>query len=36
MNTNSLIVYDGPSTIDGKPIVVVLTGLDQSSENAMP
>jgi hypothetical protein len=33
-NTNSLIVYDGPSTIDGKPIVVVLTGLDQSSENA--
>jgi hypothetical protein len=33
-NTNSLIVYDGPSTIDGKPIIVVLTGLDQSSENA--
>ncbi len=33
-NTNSLIVYDGPSIIDGKPIVVILTGLDQSSENA--
>jgi hypothetical protein len=33
-NTNSLIVYDGPSVIDGKPIIVVLTGLDQSSENA--
>jgi len=33
-NTNSLIVYEGPSTIDGKPIVVILTGLDQSSENA--
>jgi hypothetical protein len=33
-NTNSLIVYEGPSTIDGAPIIVVLTGLDQSSENA--
>jgi hypothetical protein len=32
-NTNSLIVYDGPSAIDGKPIVVILTGLDQSSAN---
>jgi hypothetical protein len=32
-NTNSLIVYDGPSVIDGKPIVVILTGLDQSSAN---
>jgi hypothetical protein len=33
-NTNSLIVYDGPSVIDGKPIIVVLTGLADSSENA--
>jgi hypothetical protein len=33
-NTNSLIVYDGPSIIDGKPIVVILTGLADSSENA--
>lgn len=33
-NTNSLIVYEGPSVIDGKPIVVILTGLDQSSDNA--
>jgi hypothetical protein len=33
MNTNSLVVYDGPSVIDGKPIIVVLTGLDQSSAN---
>lgn len=33
-NTNSLIVYEGPSTIDGQPIVVILTGLDQSSANA--
>ena len=32
-NTNSLIVYDGPSEIDGAPIVVILTGLDQSSAN---
>ena len=32
-NTNSLIVYEGPSEIDGKPIVVILTGLDQSSAN---
>ena len=34
MNQNSLIVYDGPSLIDGKPIVVVLTGLAASSENS--
>ena len=33
-NTNSLIVYDGPSVIDGAPIVVILTGLADSSENA--
>jgi hypothetical protein len=33
-NTNSLIVYEGPSIIDGAPIVVILTGLDQSSENS--
>ena len=32
-NTNSLIVYEGPSVIDGAPIVVILTGLDQSSAN---
>jgi hypothetical protein len=31
---NSIVVYDGPSTIDGKPIIVVLTGLADSSENA--
>lgn len=33
MNKNGLIVYDGPSAIDGRPIVVILTGLDQSSSN---
>lgn len=32
-NTNSLVVYDGPSMIDGKPIVVILTGLASSSAN---
>jgi hypothetical protein len=31
---NSIIVYDGPSVIDGKPIVVILTGLADSSENS--
>jgi hypothetical protein len=33
-NQNSLIVYDGPSSIDGRPIVVILTGLASSSENS--
>jgi hypothetical protein len=33
-NPNSIIVYDGPSMIDGKPIVVILTGLAASSENS--
>ena len=33
MNKNGLIVYTGPSAIDGRPIVVILTGLDQSSAN---
>jgi hypothetical protein len=32
-NTNGLIVYTGPSAIDGRPIVVVLTGLASSSSN---
>jgi hypothetical protein len=33
-NTNSIVVYDGPSIIDGAPIVVILTGLASSSENS--
>ena len=33
MNKNGLIVYTGPSSIDGRPIVVILTGLASSSEN---
>jgi hypothetical protein len=32
-NNNSLIVFEGPSAIDGRPIAVILTGLDQSSDN---
>ena len=33
MNKNGLIVYTGPSSIDGRPIVVILTGLASSSAN---
>ena len=33
MNNNGLIVYQGPSAIDGRPIVVILTGLADSSAN---
>lgn len=33
MNRNGLIVYQGPSAIDGAPIVVILTGLADSSAN---
>lgn len=33
VNTNGMIVYEGPSTIDGQPIVVILTGLASSSAN---
>ena len=33
MNQNGLIVYEGPSAIDGAPIVVILTGLASSSAN---
>ena len=32
-NGNALKLYDGPSLIDGKRIVVILTGLDDSSKN---
>lgn len=33
MNKNGLIVFEGPSSIDGRPIVVILTGLASSSAN---
>jgi hypothetical protein len=33
MNPNGMIVYEGPSAIDGAPIVVILTGLAASSAN---
>ena len=31
--SNGLIVYEGPSRLDGKPIVCILTGLDRKSTN---
>lgn len=33
MNRNGVVLYDGPSRIDGERIVVILTGLNDSSEN---
>ena len=32
-NTNSYILYEGPSMLDGAPIVVIATGFDDTSEN---
>jgi len=31
---SNVILYEGPSLIDGSPIVVILTGLSQASSNA--
>ena len=31
--TNGLVIYEGPSLLDGEPIVVVVTGLNKSSSN---
>lgn len=33
-NPNGVILYEGPSQLDGKPIVVIATGLRQGSTNA--
>ena len=33
MKTNTVKLYDGPSIIDGAPIIVLLTGLAKSSKN---
>lgn len=33
MNKNSVIIYEGPSRIDGGPIVVIATGLKAPSKN---
>jgi hypothetical protein len=33
-NPNSLVVYQGPSAIDGTPIVAILSGLADASDNA--
>lgn len=30
---NGIVVYKGPSQLDGQPIVVILTGIRESSEN---
>lgn len=30
----NLIIYEGPSAIDGAPIVAILTGLANSTEKA--
>lgn len=32
--TNGIILYEGPSELDGKPIVVIAVGLKQGSTNA--
>lgn len=32
-NSNGYVLYEGPSALDGKPIVVIATGFDASSEN---
>lgn len=34
INPNGIIVYEGPSRLDNKPIVVIATGLKQNSTNA--
>jgi hypothetical protein len=31
---NGIILYRGPSTVNGEPIVVILTGLEKPSQNA--
>ena len=34
MKANGYVVYDGPSTIDGSPIVMIVTNLRRASRNA--
>ena len=34
INRNGVILYEGPSLIDGAPIVVIATGLKKPSKNA--
>lgn len=33
-NANGVILYEGPSKLDGKPIVVIATGIKKASTNA--
>jgi hypothetical protein len=32
-NPNSAIIWEGPSMLDGAPIIVIATGLAQDSQN---
>lgn len=32
--TNGIVIYQGPSQIDGKPIAVIITGLNNNSNNS--
>lgn len=34
INPNGLVIYEGPSKLDGAPIVVIVTGLKNSSTNS--
>ena len=34
MNRNGLVLWEGPSAINGEPIVVIATGLKRKSANA--
>jgi hypothetical protein len=34
LNTNGMVLYEGPSMIDGQPIVVIIVGLKTSSTNS--
>ena len=33
VNTSSVLLYDGPSLLDGRPVIAVLTGLKTLSQN---
>ena len=33
LNKNSVVLWEGPSELDGKPIVLILTGLKNDSDN---
>ena len=33
LNNNGFILYEGPSTFDGEPIVVIITGYETPTSN---